>query len=100
MKNKIIPIKQKYSSLDAKEWDLVSVDFYPFKHQEDFAEEINNICQEVQKDEDFLATLEKAKLFACSTLVPNGNGEFYRAFFETPQALQKFILNYKKQEGK
>jgi len=102
MKNKTIPTKISFSGGDYDKWKLHTVDFKPFLYQDDFAENINKIAKIVNdsnkkyKDE-LLETLEKAKSFACSTIIPDGR-EFSRVFFDTPNDLKHFIENYKENE--
>lgn len=99
MKNKTIPKKISFSSKDYDEWKLHSADFEPFCYKDEFAGNINKIAEivnnssSIHKDE-LLEELEKAKSFACSTIVPDGRG-FSRVFFDTPNHLRLFIENYK-----
>lgn len=105
MKNKTIPTKISFSGKDYADWKLHSADFMPFVYQDEFAEDINKIIR-ILKDlprceGGLLETLEKAKSFACSTIIPDGRG-FSRIFFDTPNDLKHFIENYQetKKEGK
>lgn len=97
MKNKIIPIKKYFSGKDYDEWKLHSADFMPFKYQDDFAENINKIVKILESlprcQGELLETLEKAKSFACSTIIPDGS-KFSRVFFDTPDDLRNFIEKY------
>jgi hypothetical protein len=92
-----IPRKNQFSNLDNENWKLASVDFMPFEHQDDFAENINKICS-LTDDEDLLDTLTKAKLFACSTIILNSEGVCQRVFFESPKDLENFLINYQENE--
>ena len=97
MKNKTIPLKKCFSGKDYYDWKLHSADFMPFFCQDEFAEDINKIVK-ILKDlprckGELLETLEKAKSFACSTIIPDGMG-FSRVFFDTPDDLRNFIENY------
>jgi hypothetical protein len=99
MTNKIIPTKTSFSGKDYDEWKLHSVDFMPFFYQDEFAENINKIAEIINQNnlrnkEELLETLEKAKSFACSAIIPHGNN-FSRVFFDTPKDLENFIKNYK-----
>jgi len=93
----IIPTKTLFSGKDYDNWKLHSVDFMPFKYH-DFAENINEIAKILKSlpkcNSELLETLEKAKHFACSTIIPD-NRDFSRVFFDTPQDLENFIKNYK-----
>lgn len=105
MTNKTIPTKISFSGKDYDDWKLHSVDFKPFSHQDDFAENINKIAEILYTlprcEEELLETLEKAKSFACSTIIRDGRG-FSRVFFDAPVDLENFIKNYQeiKKEGK
>jgi hypothetical protein len=97
MKNKTIPTKISFSRKDYDVWKLHSSDFEPFQDQDKFAKNINEIAKilaglPMVKDELF-KTLEQAKSFACSTIIPDGKG-FSRVFFDTPNDLKYFIENY------
>lgn len=98
MQNKTIPTKISFSGKDYDEWKLHSADFKPFCYQDEFAENINKIAKIVNNSSsiyknELLEALEKAKSFACSTIVPDGRG-FSRVFFNTPNDLRHFIENY------
>lgn len=97
MKNKIIPIKKYFSGKDYDEWKLHSADFMPFKYQDEFAEDINEIAKILKGlprcKGELLEALKKAKSFACSTIIPDGRG-FSRVFFDTPDDLGNFIEKY------
>jgi hypothetical protein len=98
MKNKNIPKKISFSGKDYDKWKLHSADFKPFLWQDEFAENINKIAEIVNHNnprhkDELLETLEKAKSFACSTIIPDGTG-FSRVFFKTPNDLKYFIENY------
>ena len=119
MSNKNIPTKTSFSGKDYYKWRLNSVDFFPFDdHQDEFAENINKIIEIAcildkhltlhpqLADKIFpkrtckgelLESLQKAKSFACSTIIFNGS-EFSRVFFNTPKDLENFIRNYKEGE--
>jgi len=106
MKNKTIPTKISFSGKDYHDWKLNSADFKPFCYQDEFAENINKIAEILNNDnpkykDELLETLEKAKSFACSTIIPDDSG-FSRVFFDTPNDLRYFIENYQetKKEGK
>lgn len=98
MKNKTIPTKTSFSGKDYDEWKLHSADFMPFKYQDEFAEDINKIVKILKNlprcEGELLETLEKAKSFACSTIVPDAGG-FSRVFFDTPSDLRNFIESYR-----
>jgi hypothetical protein len=100
MKNKTqileIPRKDTFGGEDYKNWKLYSVDFYPFTDLEDYAQEINKIA-ELINNEDLLETLQKAKNFACSTIILNSKGKCQRVFFDSPEDLENFLINYKEQ---
>ena len=90
-----LPRKNQFSGLDHQNWKLSSVDFMPFgEHQDEFAENINKISNLID-DEDLLETLEKAKSFACSTIILNSKGTCQRVFFDSPKDLENFLINYK-----
>jgi hypothetical protein len=103
MKNKTIPTKISFSGKDYDDWKIHSADFKPFEYQEDFAEDMNRIACIVSDAKNagyseaykalLIEALEKAKSFACSTIIPDGTG-FSRVFFDTPEDLKSFIENY------
>ena len=103
MSNKNIPIKTSFSGLDYKEWKLHSSCFMPFKYLEDYAEDINKICKfisdnKIEDKKEMIERLEKAKNFACSTIIFDNRGNLVRVFFDTPEDLENFIKNYKEGE--
>lgn len=102
MSNRNIPTKTSFSGKDYDEWRLNSADFMPFAYQDEFAENINKIIEILESlprcegKGKLLESLQKAKSFACSTIIPDGGG-FSRVFFNTPKDLENFIRNYKEE---
>ena len=92
-----IPRKNEFSVEDHNKWKLSSVDFSPFINQDEFAENINKIFNGIKSltDKDLLETLEKAKSFACSTIILDSKGNLQRVFFASPKDLENFLINYK-----
>lgn len=99
MSNKNIPTKTSFSGKDYDEWKLNSADFMPFAYQDEFAENINKIIEILNGlprcEGELLESLQKAKSFACSTIIFDNRGKSIRVFFDTPQDLENFIRNYK-----